>query len=207
MGVTKGSRKIGGGIKFSVFGGADLHEDDELWLRLRVFFPNGFDFTAGSGHLKWIRVDEENASGSGTGRFDWRLKHEVTLENNYNCNPCADGFGGLPPKGRWVTYEIYYKFSVIPVDQGGKGRTLVWEDGKLIGDNTLIPPFGDDTYKVPSIRFIDNWNDGAPQTQHLYIDDIAITNETPSNRDSAGNPYIGVGDFVTVAPPLPPTIR
>jgi len=35
------------------------------------------------------------------------------------------------------------------------------------------------------------WNNGAPQTQTSYVDDILITNETPNNTDEFGNPMIG----------------
>jgi len=35
------------------------------------------------------------------------------------------------------------------------------------------------------------WNGGAPQDQDMWIDDIVITNETPTARDVYGNPMIG----------------
>ncbi len=213
MGVAAGGSKIGGGVKFP----KELVEGDELWLKFRIFFQNGFDFTATQGsHLKFIRVDLFDSSAS-RGRYDWYLPHRIILENWYNCGgyqTCSDDIGGYPATGQWVTYEIYIKYDSTPVDGGGTGRSRIWQNGKLLGDMTKVPTWADKTVhptKIavdsPSIRFIDHWNGGSPKTQHLYIDDFVMTSDTPSNRDAAGNPYIGVGDFAVVADPLPPKMR
>lgn len=76
-----------------------------------------------------------------------------------------------------------------------------WKNGKLIGEFldrvTLV---ADDSYS-DRFHIFTYWNGGAPQTQHMYIDDVVLTSDTPSGRDDYGNAYIGVGVQIMPKPP------
>ena len=99
---------------------------------------------------------------------------------------------------------MYAKFDTVPADSGGQARVRTWKNGKLMGDLTNRPTMNNAGDTVESAMVFSYWNGTSPATQELYFDDLVATNVRPSAKDNAGNPYIGVGNFVAVAPPLPP---
>lgn len=206
MGINQGVFTWGGGIKFP----SSLAEGDELWVRFRLFVPNGFSTyvppSKGS-NLKFIRISQKDSSGK-VGRLDWYWPKGVILERDFGCNPCWQTFNGSSPvTGVWQTWEMYTRLDKISVNDGGQGRTRAWVNGKLVADLTARPTMWPDARTVVDVRIFDHWNGGAPKNQYLYLDDLVVTNVTPASRDTAGNPYIGVGKFITVAPPLPPLVQ
>ena len=194
-----------------------------MWFRVRTFMPPGFDYTA-EPRLKFLRIATKHSDGSGMGHNDIYLMPPGTNPPLYwiyegNVGVYQRGgslqFGNQSDqvlKGAWETYEFYVKFDTEPdrsankVGQGagsGQGRVKVWKNGKLLldhGERTLKDANG---YVGDSYIFT-YWNKGSPATQEMYVDDVVITTDVPSARDSNGNPFIGVGNFVSVAPPNPP---
>jgi len=68
-----GFGKWGGVIKFP----STLHSGDELWIRIRTFFPSGFIYTSSPGHLlKFLRVATFDSAGNGNGYNDWYIKRD-----------------------------------------------------------------------------------------------------------------------------------
>ena len=216
--VNKGQTLWGGG-----FVTPKQSPGDETWMRFRIFMPAGFDYRTGysGGHLKFIRMDAHPNGGGG--RYDWLWSDPFLEPHAYwqrvegvSCtNNCFYRFGlkNNPTQGVWETWEVYVKWDLTAQDSGGMARTVMWKDGVKIGENTQSATMASGTAQVGDMRLFDHWNGGSPQAQHLYFDDLVVTNVTPGDTDSAGNPYIGIGNYVigapqpspTVAPPLPPT--
>lgn len=195
-----------------------MKKGDEGWVRFRLFLPNGFDYNSYSSgsHLKFIRWTTKNSSGGNAGYEDWYWDQDgvvppfkVIREFDTSCTTnCWQRFGKAsdkPQRGTWETYEMYVKFDNVPVDQGGTGRVRVWKNGALMGDLTNRPTLPNAPDTVVSVKIFSYWNGGSPATQELYFDDLVSTNIRPSARDTQGNPYIGVGNFVSIAAPMPPS--
>lgn len=64
-----------GTTAFGTWGGrrsfpTSLSEGDEIWIRLRSFFPTGFDFSTNTGFLKFLRVHITSENGTHMGYHD-----------------------------------------------------------------------------------------------------------------------------------------
>lgn len=214
MQTYKGGLGWGGGFTFP----DTLKKGDEYWLRFRIFMPNGFDYniySAGDGN-KFIRISVKD-SDNVTSFLGWKWNNEGKstaydegLQRDLPCvnAVCRQYFGSnsdRPVRGVWETYEMYVKFDDVPVDSGGQGRVRAWKNGKLLGDLTRRRTLNNPDDVVIATHIFSYWNGGSPKTQHLYFDDLVATNVRPSATDSQGNPYIGVGDFVAISPPRPPS--
>lgn len=203
----------GGGIDYPAL----LREGDEVWFRVYVMYPSGWDFSCGgcAQGMKFMRIHEGQSMGTTEGRMDTLIMGSTTggkisVGNEANIdlfwNNNNGGSGGLLNKGtdilrdRWYAFEQYVKFSSV----AGQGIYRVWQDGKLIFEDKKTPTLLTHTSVSGYIYLYTYWNNGAPQTQTSYVDDIVITSDTPSNRDASGNPFIGVGSYKFVAPPNPP---
>jgi len=106
----------------------------------------------------------------------------------------------FPALGEWNTIEYYLRLDDQKGTEGGNSMVRTWVNGELLGEtndrNTLLTP---ESY-IESLYMFTFWdNDGAHKTQKLWVDDIIVTSETPSNTDAFGNPMIGTS---AVAPSL-----
>lgn len=212
MRITQGNKGWGGGFTFS-----SLKKGDEFWMRFRIFMPTGFNYniidTTQGDSNKFIRLTVKDTSGTSS-FLDWKWENDykadayaVKLQRDNCTTNCWQLFGSAndkPKHGTWETYEIYAKLDNVAVDFGGQGRVRAWKNGKLIGDLTARRTINNSSDTVKSTHIFSYWNGGAPKTQHLYFDDLVATNVRPAGRDAQGNAYIGVGNFVAIAPPLPP---
>jgi len=204
----------GGGLNHP----SPLAKGDEVWLRLRVFMPNGYDYTApGEGeNLKFLRFRTIAASDrSNHGYDDWYLlskKHGSGkpfgyIYEGYLAWTYFGSDSDVIQLGKWETYEFNIKFDNTSVNNGGKARVRTWKNGDLLADITNSPTLKtSDTIVIDTLLF-SYWNGGSPATQELYVDDIVLTTDLPSGRDKQGNPYIGVGDCQSISPPSPPELR
>ena len=208
FGIVQGTegKEWGGRMEFPTA----LKEGDELWLRIFYYFPVGFDFTAGGSGLKLSRVHTTSPSGAHEAYITLHAQGNIGMGNSVGGdlfvqnNPGESGRKGgeTIPKGEWHAIEHYLKFHSEP----GKAKYRVWQNGKLVFEDTLTNTLESSSSLVRGYAMFTYWNGNAPQTQQNYIDDIAVTNNVPSNTDSFGNSYIGVGDFVTMARPKPPLL-
>ena len=213
---TTGWPDFGGSFKFPT----QLTEGKEVWIRLWVYYPTGFSFNCGgcTQGVKFMRVHTKSSSGTHEGYHSVLISSEslinvdnslagVTTELYQNNGPWPyekmRNIGSKVTLGTWHAFEQYFKFSGTP----GKGIYRVWEDGKLIFDDKLTRTLISSTSSADFIYIWTYWNEKASQTQSAYIDDVLITNERPSNLDSHGNPFIGVGNVKFIAPPGPPKIN
>lgn len=176
-----------------------LRKGDEIWFRVNTFFPDGFnwDSTSSGNLLKFLRVHVQTSSGDNAGYNDWYMTPEATsIPHQFIYEGQQQWFRfGAPSdevqRGRWETYEMYIKFDNVPVDQGGTARVRVWKDGRLLSEITGAETLNSSTDTSERAHLFTYWNGGSPKTQHMYVDDVVVTSDTPSNRDANGNPMVG----------------
>lgn len=198
--------------------GSDLHEGDELWVRVKVYPPAGFDWTA-QPIVKVLRTAQAKADGSTSGGYNSIL---ATNPDNYGCdgtvkygymvtgqenqdsqNPppicqnrnLGDGGAFFTP-GQWSCIELYIKVSATD------GITRAWHNGVLrneyayptIPSGGYLPKSSTSDWMVHHL--LGWWNGGTSKDQSIYFDDFQVTNEPPASVDNAGNHMIGCGDIV-----------
>lgn len=197
-----------------------LKEGQEIWFRVYVMYPTGWDFSCGvcSQGMKFMRIHTASSGGSNEGYYSTLIKggltggkivvdSEVMGVDFWNNNGSGAGLqnrGTAVIRDKWYAYEQYVKWSSVP----GQGIHRVWQDGNLIFEDLKTATLRSSTSKSDFIYLYTYWNNGAPQTQTSYVDEVVITSDTPPNRDAQGNPLIGVSsNYTYTAPPNPPVIR
>jgi O-antigen ligase len=172
---------------------------DELWIRVRAFFPEGFDFSADP-MLKFLRV--HTRSGGEHGYDDWLFNHPDRGHHpgHYFVSGAQDAGRECgrpdvhdPVRGRWETYEMHLGLDDVAARHGGGGRVRLWKDGELICEIDDLATLRTPESRADAFLLSTYWNGGAPRTQVMYVDDIVITSRTPTGRDAHGNPMIGPG--------------
>jgi hypothetical protein len=91
---------------------------------------------------------------------------------------------------RWVTFEFYLN---LRNDTNGVLRS--WVDGVLRGEVTGVNTAGGTSWLKLHVMLLDFFNNGAPQDQSMWIDEINIAwsgDASPTQQDAAGNFYMGV---------------
>ena len=103
--------------------------------------------------------------------------------------------------------------SNVPVSKGGTAEVRFWKNGALMADLTDRITLGAASDVSDQTNLFTYWNGGAPATQSMYVDDVILTTDTPSAKDAAGHPYIGVGTTsggsgtgITVVPQPPSSV-
>jgi len=204
----------GGGFEFP----SKLKEGDQIWSRINVLYPPGWDFSCGGCRqaMKFMRIHTASAGGANEGFYNTLIKGGTTgglitadsevnggeFWNNNGAGSLLFNLGTPVIRGQWHTYEQQVKFSSVP----GKGIYRIWQDGNLIFEDLKTATLRSSTSKSDYIYIWTYWNNGAPRTQTAYTDDIVITSEIPGKKDASGNPYIGVGASIYVARPKPPSM-
>jgi hypothetical protein len=198
----------GGGFKFP----ANLREGDEIWFRVNAYYPTSWSFECGgcTEGMKFMRIHTRAAAGGNQGYVHTFIKEngeggKIKVSTEVN----GDKFNYPAPVGvpiqrdQWHTFEMYVKFSSV----ASEGKYRVWQDGNLIYENLNYPTLVSSSSEADRIYLYTYWNNGAPQTQTSYVDDIVITNEVPGRKDANGNSFIGVGPSIYIAPPKPPKLE
>jgi hypothetical protein len=201
---TTGDKQFGGRLELP----SSLKEGDELWLRVFYYYPAGFDFAATGGGLKTSRVHIVKSNGDHEGYHTLTIKNKrLNAVNEINSalfvenNPGGrDNLGDSIPTGQWMAVEHYIKFHSVP----GQAAYRIWQNGQLVFEDTKTNTLRESGSHTNQFLIYTYWNGDAPQTQAAYLDDLLMTNNTPSNVDSYGNNYIGIGDYVAKANPNPP---
>ena len=189
-----------------------LDSGDEVWIRLRMFVPEDFDYTSSSegSRLKFLRVRTRSASDSNHGYDDIYINPPGRQEPYgfiYEGEQKWRMFGSPKTsinKGTWETWEYYLRFDSVPVTSGGRAIVRVWKNGELILETTERKTLKTAESYATAVYLFTYWNGGSPKTQHLYVDDIVITTSTPGDRDRYGNAFVGVGNELSA--PRPPKV-
>jgi len=164
-----------------------------VWIRGYYYFPAGWSWvdTAGSNtHVKTLRIA---IPGAGFISFIIRSGGQIMYSNE----PAAayeENLNAYVDTGRWQCLELYVKM-------GNPGIVRMWKDGVLIKQDTSHTTGSSAVYSY----IMSQWNNGPAQNQTEYLDDFIVTTDTPSGRDSAGNPMIGPTNGTSQAPLTAPT--
>lgn len=203
--VTKGSSGWKEwGMRYSI--DPKAREGDEIWFRAWLYFPPDFKFDPEHGP-KGLRVQMYNSSGNSEGYFNTytgedhlRIFQYMDTKAFSDNNSQKNFSPGLRGQG-WTAIEMYIKFHSDP----GKGIFRVWRNGKLLlEDRKTRTLMTSSSYAGTAWIHTLFSNNPSPVTQSTFIDDVILTNERPTNTDSNGNPFIGVGDVDFLAPPNAP---
>ncbi len=234
MSITKGDDgwgTWGGRIDFSDQGLSDLMLGTEVWISVKLYLPDNFDYTADP-HLKFLRLHTTSALQQNEGYNDLYMKPDYSAYyydpisgNNIDSPPfffikeIQDLIGYLgekdvdrPKYGVWETYEMYLKLDYRSVSEGGTSRVRIWKNGKLLADFDKMRTLETKDSFADAFLIFTYWNGGRPDNsgdyptkdQYLYIDDLIITTDTPSNKDVYGNSFIG--DY-TISPNPPIDVK
>ncbi len=237
LNVTEGSRGFGklGGIidlpKCTHADGRKLVKGDDIWIRLRLKFPVGFEFNP-QGRNKFLRLrtyHNDNGVRKSEGYNDLYINSPPGRANPdggyspyhyifegaaqwYRAGTISDFF----KLGQWNTIEYHVRLDDKKASEGGNPIVQVWYNGKLIGETSeRITLKRSDSY-VQELYLFTYWgNYAAHKSQKFYVDDFVMTSDKPTNRDAHGNPFIGVGKPPVTAqptpspasPPVPPNIK
>ena len=190
----------------------DAREGDEIWFRVWINFPKDFQYATKHG-AKGLRMQSFSSSGDSRYLNVYPEGHRIHTENwvdltafyNNNNHNNSGEMESRPGLGGWEALEMYVKCSSLP----GKAAFRIWRNGELWFEDTQTPTLMDSGGYINKISILTLYSSAvdSPVTQSVWIDDVIITNEQPNGTDSKGNPFIGVGDIVSVAPPDAPIIR
>lgn len=202
-----------------------VYKGGEVWIRAHTYFPPEFNYDVQSGgrRLKFLRLhtmsDASASSGSCTpaneGYNDWYIQPSDKVFGDQpfsfikECHDSWRSFGSFKSgesikKGVWETYEMYLKLDNVPLSKGGGGLVRVWRNDKLLGEFKDIQTLKTAKSYADSFLIFTYWNANSPKTQHMYVDDLVITNQVPDVLDSKGNPRIGTGAVSVSSPPVSP---
>lgn len=193
--VRSGEDLFGGIKQFPT----QLRSGEDLWIRFRVYWPAGFDWSANP-WLKFFRVHTRSPDVENEGYVDWYINNpqqgsgppfQIIKEIDDEWYPMGRNPQDNPKTGVWETYEVHYVFDSRPVSQGGRARIRAWKNGLLLTDIRTIRTLEGAASYAERFEF-SYWNGGAPKDQSWFVDDVVLTTVTPSDRDAAGNPMIGL---------------
>mgnify|MGYP000013501196 CR=1 FL=1 len=197
----------GGRINFSELGVSNPTVGSELWISVKVFMPTSFNYTARP-RLKFLRLHTTRPPGKinegyddlyitpkGSRLWDGTKNNNapfIFIKEQQNINYFVGKNGVDEPKlGTWENYEVYLKLDYRSVSKGGTSRVRIWKNGKLLAELNDIQTLNSAESYANSFLIFTYWNGTSPKDQHLYIDDLILTTDTPSKRDAYGNPMIG----------------
>lgn len=175
-----------------------LYKGDTVWYQVHVYFPLDFDhyaYAAGN-RLKFMRIHTASEDGENHGYLD------LYIDQKGSYNPFKYIYEGSPrwvdvgspenmiKPNQWESYQIQVTLDNVPKSAGGMAEIRIWKNGTLlthVTDQKTLKAASD--YSNRALLFT-YWNGGSPKTQSMYADEITITTERPTWRDSRGNALV-----------------
>jgi len=192
---SAGSDTTGGEINYPT----QLSSGSEIWGRFYLYTPSPPAWQWNS-IVKVFRL--AHLPGGYISIFNYYGSNSIALSNELDAQVNHERATGYQfDYNKWQCLEMYIKFSKT------NGIIRIWKDGILIREEnqtrtTDNPPFYHGYQTISSDSDLANyalvwtyWNNGAPQNQDAWVDDIVITTDTPTNRDAYGHPMIGPADW------------
>jgi hypothetical protein len=203
-GGTTGFGSWGGIINFP----SSLGSGDSYWVQFYMYIPSSFYIsTPTNGSLKFLRVRTKTAEGPMGGFNDFQIIDDGSeadsvyryikegVENRGDRGwlkiGSADERSTLLPRDQWFKVELALSFGVIPLAEGGNSYVRAWVNDDLIWNGANAQTLSESGDTANALYMFTYWNGEAPKTQSLYIDNLIMTSDIPSNRDQQGFPYIG----------------
>lgn len=152
-----------------------LKKGDEVWWRVRTFWPRGMDYSA-MPRLKFLRIHTSDAAGKNRGYNDIYINppgsevpFQYIYEGEHKWTKLGDQTEAIVPD-QWETYEYYLKLDDVPVAGGGGARIRFYKNGALLKDitdrKTLKQP---DDYADAALLFT-YWNSSPYTGQITYTE-------------------------------------
>ena len=167
-------------------GGRVLRKGDEVWVRLRIYLPPGFEYNR-NGRNKFLRFRVFDANNNSEGYNDLYLNGWASTFYEFIFEGAQKWYKMTAPplvQGKWETVEFYLKLDNIKGSQGGSSMVQVWLNGNLVGETNDRRTLNTANSYVKQLNVFTYWDDaGAHKTQYLYVDDFVLTTDTPSTRD------------------------
>ena len=179
----------------------NLVEGQEIWSRGYYYFQSPWSWTTPT-YIKVMRIHVKTAGGAAHVGYISMLSdtNGHVIENSELASPAYNvDTGRIYDIGSWHSYEMYVKLSST------SGIVRVWKDGVLIVERLNEKTLSSSTDVVTDVLIMTAWNGGAPQNQNEYVDDFAVTSDTPTSTDANGNKMIGTSSIsITSAKPSAP---
>ncbi len=150
-----------------------LHKGDEVWWRVRTYWPKGMDYSAAP-RLKFLRVHTCTPEGKNRGYNDIyinapgsKVPFQYIYEGAHKWKPVS-GEADAIVYDKWETYEYYVKLDDKSVDDGGQGRIRFWKNGKLLADVTDRKTLKDPKDYADAALLFTYWNSSPYMGQITY---------------------------------------
>lgn len=159
---------------------------DTLWLDLWVYLPETYqiesDGTTNPGQLKFLRIQCEDTTKPGNyeGYLDVYLRKDHMADGTFRSIKEGQDIWQMSgpttgfPRAGWHRVSLYAKADSVARDNGGTSRLMLWLDGVLMADRGSITTLMASTSRFHAFYLVTYWNNGAPQDQHCYADDIRL---------------------------------
>jgi hypothetical protein len=165
---------------------------------VHTYFPSDFDhYSYGEGgRLKFLRLQTYSAGGENMGYPDLYVNTKgssIPFRWIYEGEQKWSDVGeaeDLIVKDTWESYQMAVTFDDTPKDEGGLAEVRIWKNGKRLVHITDRQTLTADTDFSNRALLFTYWNGAAPKTQHMYADEIIITNEPPLTVDAYGYPML-----------------
>jgi len=173
----------------------------EIWARCYIYqkspWSNGYCGPFTCGYWKFFRIRRKHSDDSHRGYTSIIGQHTGPFFMSNESCPVASiqqnvGSPYTLAVDQWECVEFYIKFHET------EGIIRMWINGELKVERTNFQTSYEGDYANQTYVYT-WWNDGAPQDQDSFMDDIVITTDTPSQQDSYGNYMIG-----SIGGPTPP---
>lgn len=204
LNITQGTTAFGswgGIINFP----APVAKGGDIWLQLYIYIPSDFIIsTPTNGSLKFVRIATATSTGSNGGYNDIQMIDDANQKNAFRMLKEGQAIWfpfGAPNslvRDKWHRISIHLHMDTVPKSSGGTAQVQFWMDGALLTDGVGMQTLSNATDVAKAFYLFTYWNGSAPQTQHLWVDKIQISNYQPS----------WAADLLGVSsPPNPPTLQ
>ena len=197
----------------------------EFWIRFYHRYEEGFQWSYGTSRrrphydkiLYIFSGTPHNATFSHVSSRGWTIPTQSPSGYRPSNRDWHWTMGGDQSHGKFTSHEYYFKMDT----DGTNGVGMYWQNGELLIDSHDINYSTLDLDNVQDRDIVarEGWtrilvgsNQNEPDNGRcMYVDydDIVIYNQTPTNTDEHGNPFIGpIGWDGTTSPgtsPAPPS--
>lgn len=174
-------------------------------FQVMVKFPTGWDFTAGGGHLKFLRLHTRTPSDANTGYLDVYV-NDADRALWYIYEGASPSVWTLPTAGyelrydEWETIEYRVVLDSVAKDSGGEARATIFiQRGndfiKILDCTDKVTLQAADGY-VDQFNLFTYWNGTAPQDQSMYVQRLVVeTDQSKMFAEVDGMKIIG-GEYI-----------
>jgi hypothetical protein len=155
----------------------------EVWVRAYFYFGTPWSWASYNGQYSMIKILRGAATNVG-GFLSVFADSSGTIVLSNEPGDKQTLTNSTFDIGKWQCIEMYVKLSPT------QGVFRIWKNGVLIAEDKSTRTLNGGTYAACAYM-MSQWNNGVSQNQNMYMDDIVVTSDRPSQVDAQGNPMIG----------------